>query len=273
MTHSIAITGSEGTLGQVLQNELPSSFYLTCIDQSEDVQSRNSGHRIDVAGEPGALRNVLSDQDAVVHLAWNLDENYNTDNARYENRLMFENVYRISRKTGVNRVIVASSIHALDMGATFAEEPYRSIARGQKKESVLSEDEHIGFSGPPPSSLYGWGKLLMEHRGQHYAGPNLNIICIRFGGVHPEDEPDYPGAHEPVNYYPSVYCSHNDCGRLVRHAVTLDEDELDGTFHRVYGISDNTRRVHTRKNSLGWMPEDDGEEILDEYWDPLAGDG
>lgn len=267
MNSKIAITGALGTVGTVIRQQLDRSS-PTLLDLHPDVSSKENGYQIDLSSNQERLRVLLQDHDTVIHLAWDLDENYNTSTAKYDNRQMFEQVYRAARDTDVNKVITASSIHAINMRKTFQESPYREIARGTESSSILDEDDMIGQEGYPPATLYGWSKRLMEYRGQAHAGDDLFVVCVRFGGVHPEDNSDYPGAHKPVNYYPSVYCSHNDCGRLITHILNVNPADYRNQFHLVHGISDNSRRIHTYKNSLDWQPEDDSEDTLQEYWDP-----
>jgi len=268
MTMNVTVTGSEGTIGRVACQELTDTYDLTRIDLAPEVEERKNGLCMNLASEPDRLTEVLEDQQVMIHLAWNLEENYNTGEARIENREMFENILRTAKETGVDDVILASSIHAVDQSEVFADDPYRSIARGTAERSSIDQGQRIGFGKRDPGSLYGWCKLLMEYRGEAYAGEDTRVTCVRFGGINPDDNPDYPGAHEPVNFYPSVYCSHNDCGRLLRHIIELDTSNLDDTFFRVYGISDNSRRVHSYRNPFCWYPEDDSEEELETYWDP-----
>ncbi len=268
MSMNVTVTGSEGTIGRVACEQLSGSYDVTRVDFAPEVEEKKNGVRMNLAGEYDRLKETVADQHVIVHLAWNLEENYNTGEARVENREMFENVLRAAEETGVKDVILASSIHAIDQNRVFADDPYRSIARGKRDRSTLDDDQWIGFGKRDPGSLYGWCKLLMEYRAEAYASDDLRVTSIRFGGINPDDEPDYPGAHEPVNFYPSVYCSHNDCGRLLRHVIELDTSGLDDNAFRVYGMSNNSRRVHTFENPFCWMPEDDSETRLDSYWDP-----
>jgi NAD+ dependent glucose-6-phosphate dehydrogenase len=273
MSKNVIITGAGGTIGQVAVDQLQPHHQLTLLGLSPELEEMENGHRIDLAEERNRLQDLFHQQDAVVHLAWNMDENYNTDRARIEKRTMFENVYVAAGNTGVETVVAASSIHAIYLDPIFAEQPHRSIARGSSDRDELSESQWIGFEDRQPASLYGWCKRLMEYRGQKHAEDDLFVTCVRFGGVNPDDNPDYPGAHEPVNYYPSVYLSHNDCGRLLRHIIDLDPDNYRFNYELLYGISDNRRRVHTYQNRIGWQPVDDSEEALRDYWDPYEPDG
>ncbi len=272
MSKNVIITGAGGTIGRVAVEQLQPHHSLTLLGLSPDLEEKKNGHRINIADEEDRLQDLFQKQDVVIHLAWNMDENYNTDTARIENRTMFENVYEAAGNTGVETVVAASSIHAIYLDPIFADQPYRSLARGTSDREELSESKCIGFEGRQPASLYGWCKRLMEYRGEKHADDDLFVTCVRFGGVNPEDNPDYPGAHEPVNYYPSVYLSHNDCGRLLRHIIKLDPERQPYNFELLYGISDNSRRAHTYRNRIGWQPEDDSEDALEEYWDPFETD-
>ncbi len=269
MSKKIAITGAEGTIGTVIRDQLPDKHEITPIDVVPEVEEHPNGRRLDVSEDYDSLKQILKRHDTVFHLAWNLSENYNTEDFIAANRHMFENVYRAGKETDVRKVVTASSIHAIDMKAIFNQQPYSDIARGKRGASILDSSQLIGFEGPLPQFPYGWGKRSMEYRGRHHSGEDLFVACVRFGGVNPDDNPDYPGAHKPVNYYPSVYLSHDDTGSLARRLVELEPSNFENKFQLLYGISDNTRAAHDLSNNIGWTPEDDSEDKLREYWDPM----
>jgi nucleoside-diphosphate-sugar epimerase len=57
--------------------------------------------------------NELKDQDAVIHLAWNVNlDCYSKKIIHEDNMIMLNNIYKASKELKVKRVIMASSVHA-----------------------------------------------------------------------------------------------------------------------------------------------------------------
>jgi len=88
----------------------------------------------------------------------------------------------------------------------------------------------------------------MEALGRHYAiDQGLKVVCIRFGGVNPENTPDIP-------FERRIWLSHDDCVSLVR--ASIEADSFAERFCIVYGVSDNQNRPVDVTNPLGWQPKD-----------------
>ncbi|MBI1978998.1 MAG: NAD(P)-dependent oxidoreductase [Candidatus Aenigmarchaeota archaeon] len=217
----VAITGANGTIGTVLRRGLV-GYDITPIDLSEtDVRDYER------------LLEVFPEHDVVVHLAWNgKTENFRSGNIDPNNNLMTFNVYRAAIETKVPRVVMASSIHA------------DSFYKWSGPE-LLTPDTLIG-----PDSPYGASKVFMEALGRYHAQQGLEVVCIRFGGVNPRDtlEVEEEG-------YNKVWLSHGDCVALVR--TCIDTPKIPNNFLIIYGVSNNSQRVHDYSNPLGWLPKDD----------------
>jgi len=54
-----------------------------------------------------------------------------------------------------------------------------------------------------------------------------------------------------------VWLSHRDCVALLR--MCSEWESIPGGFVLLYGISNNTRRVHDYSNPFGWVPVDDAD--------------
>ena len=104
---------------------------------------------------------------------------------------------------------------------------------------------------PSPDSPYGASKIFMEILGKYYATKGLEVICIRFGGVNPDNKP-------PEEYHERiVWLSHRDCIELIKKCV--ETSTVPNNYLILYGISNNKNRVHDYSNPLGWIPQDDSE--------------
>jgi len=225
----LAITGSDGTIGTVLKKNL-SDYVITPIDLP-DIDVRNYDR----------LLEVLPNHDAVVHLAWDAkNENFRNCKINPDNSLMFYNIYRSAIETKVPRVIMASSIHADNF----------YLWRDKK---LLTPDVIIG-----PDSPYGASKVFMESLGKYYSQNGLEVICLRFGGVNPEDKVDIG-----EDGYNKVWLSHKDCVELVR--TCIEAKKISNNFLIIYGVSNNTERVHDYSNPLNWIPRDNADNKIKQY--------
>lgn len=216
----VAITGASGTIGTVLRKGL-TDYDITAMDLPE----------IDVRNYEKLLE-VFPRHDSIIHLAWDAKtENFRSGKINLDNTLMTCSVYRAAIETKVPRVIMASSVHADNF-------------YNWKGPELMSPDKL-----PIPDSPYGANKVFMEALGRYYAARGLEVVCIRFGGVNPEDKP-------PLNdYYESlIWLSHKDCVKLVRKCI--DAETIPNNFLVIYGVSNNKNRVHDYSNPLGWVPED-----------------
>lgn len=101
-----------------------------------------------------------------------------------------------------------------------------------------------------PDSPYGAHKIFMESLGKYYASRGLEVVCIRFGGVIPENTPTERGD----NPYEFASClSHEDCTDLVR--TCINAKNIPNNFVIINGVSENEGRVHDVSNPLEWFPK------------------
>lgn len=217
----IAITGSNGTIGTVLKKGLI-EYSITCLDLPEyDVRDYKK------------LVKVIKGHDVVIHLCWDtkidsvISKKINPDNS-----LMFYNVYRGSLESNIKRVIMAGSIHA----DTF----YGWKGPGFKSSKTI----------PFPDSPYGAHKVFMESLGRYYSQKGLEVICLRFGGVLPNNNPSNGG--NP--YERASWLSHKDCVELVKKCI--EAKKVPNGFVIINGVSNNKKRIHSISNPLGWKPKD-----------------
>jgi len=222
----IAITGAKGVIGSILRRGL-SDYKITPIDLPE----------IDVRDYEKLLE-IFPGHDVVIHLAWDTKtENYKSGRINPDNILMTYNVYRAAIETKIPRVIMASSVHADNF-------------YNWKKQELMSVDRV-----PVPDSPYGASKVFMEALGRYFASKGLEVICIRFGGVNPENKPPLDDFYER-----KVWLSHKDCISLIKRCI--EARKIPNNFLIIYGVSNNTNRIHNYSNPLGWVPEDNAEDIL-----------
>lgn len=221
----IAITGAKGTIGKVLVEGL-TRYHITPLDLPEhDVRDFR------------VLLRLFHSQDAVIHLAWDPSGAVRFDSCDIaaDNLLMTCNVYEAARIAEVPRVIVASSVHA--------DKYLKWQGPGLLKPDNL----------PEPDSPYGATKVFMESLGRYYAECGVEVVCIRFGGVNVENAIDIP-----EEGYRKVWLSHRDCVGLMR--ACIEAGSVPDNYVVIYGVSNNSRRVHDYSNPFGWVPADNAEE-------------
>lgn len=249
MVKKIVITGCSGHIGSVLREQLGEAYDLYGIDIAESDYPHFS--RIDVARNYDGLREVLEDKDAIIHLAWDGRENFESDVAIPENRMMIENVYRAAIDANVPQVIMASSIHAAD-GYIDRKKINALIAR--KSLNELRSFPLLKSEQSAPQNPYGKTKLWMEGLGRTYAQKGLTVICLRFGAV----GSDYRASRDDGRCY---WLSPRDCGQLVRKCIEIEEIPQFSIF---FGVSNNTYNlvdISDARNVLHYAPQDNAEDF------------
>lgn len=182
----------------------------------------------DVRKKETLQNNLSGEEKTIIHLAWNtVTENWRSNKANPDNLLMTNNVYEYALDKKI-RVIMASSIHA-DMYCDW-----------NKKEKMSP------YQLPYPDSPYGASKTYMEALGRFYSTKGLEVICIRFGGVNPENQP--PTINDVKEKL--VWLNHRDCSELIRRCIEVKS--IPNNFLIIYGTPNN--EICDNSNPIGWKP-------------------
>ena len=227
---NVGILGSSGVIGGVLIEGLKDKFSLTKVD----IVGGDDTIKLDISTDYKKLTEVLKGLDVVIFLAWNkLEENFRNGKSWPNHKIMVENVLNATVKSGVKRLVLASSIHA---------DTYK-----------FWDTKLFGYMSPyryPYSdSPYGATKVWMEMLAQRYAKAyKIEIICIRFGGIRSDERIICTEPH-----YGKIWLSHQDCISLVERCIEIDK--IPNNFTVLYAVSDNIDRVHSLVNVLGWTPQ------------------
>jgi uronate dehydrogenase len=229
----ILVTGASGSIGRMLRPRLAHhDLRLT------DVRAADGVAALDVT-DAAALERACRGVDAVVHLGGKADE------GPFEELLAVnvrgtERVLEAAHRTGVPRVVLASSNHAVGL-----------CPRADAGPDGLADDVPAR-----PDSYYGWSKAALEALGRLYHDRyGLHVICLRIGscGEAPTDARDL-----------SVWLSPDDAARLVEAALSATGWRL------VWGVSANTRRWWSAAGgrAIGYHPRDDAEAWADAVGEP-----
>ena len=228
----LLLTGAAGNLGRQLRGALAQwadVVRLSDIAPMGEAAAHEEHVVLDLA-DRAAVDALLEGVDAVVHLG-----GISTD-ARFDDLLEANirgvyNLYAAAQKHGVNRVLFASSNHAIGFHPT---------------TSVLDADSPLR-----PDSLYGVTKCFGESLSRYYFDRfGLETVCMRIGS----------SFEAPKNPRMLVtYLSYRDFIELVR--CSLFTNRVGHAI--VYGVSNN--RVLWWDNSkaafLGYRPQDSSAEF------------
>ena len=238
----VLITGAAGALGGELRRRLKDRFrYLRLSDRAAlpDPEQGEDFVRCDLADGP-AVEALLADVDAVVHLGGQATEG-DWPTVLNSNIVGCYNLWEAARKAGSERILFASSVHAVGL--------HRRSARLDETTPAR------------PDGRYGLSKAFGEDLACLYAHKHgIKAFCMRIGSCFP--------APQDARML-SSWLSYDDFERLVM--VGLGANYL---YEIVYGASANTRGWwdNARAFALGYAPEDDAEVYAADLADAVSDD-
>ena len=154
-------------------------------------------------------------------------------------------VYEVAVEEGVEKVVYASSNHAVGAFETDERTPEMYRPHGD-----IPLD---GTELPRPGNEYGVSKAAGELIGRYFHDEHGIPVCnIRIGNLNE--------GHPPIDYErgQAMWLSMRDCAHLHDRALRADYG-----YEIVYGISDNDRKYYSlerAKEVLGYEPRDDSAE-------------
>jgi uronate dehydrogenase len=233
----ILITGAAGQIGRALRQGLRGSYPLIRLLDVAPLGAAESGEEICAADirDVTAIERATSGIDCVVHLAGQATE------AEWDKILPLNiegcyNLFEAARRSGVKRIVFASSNHAIGF---------------HRRERFL--DDTVATR---PDTRYGVSKVFGEALGRLYADKyGLSVACLRIGSFVTPDRPTHPRQL-------LTWISHRDMVQLVRRCI----DYPNYHFVIVYGVSNNLRSRwdNTNVKFLGYRPEDNSERFATE---------
>ena len=260
-TKPILITGVYGLVGSCTYSHLagkPDLFDVYGMDRHREPSARVHPEELANLPEDRFFQSDLSNldelaktfqgMDTIVHLAGDPNADAPWESLRRNNIEGTYNVFEAAKRTGVRRVIFASSIH-VSFGYYFNSEPYKSISEG-KCENVPEFFDPITIADPVwPINPYGSSKVFGEALARmHSSESGMSCICLRLGGVQSMD-------NFPQSIVPNA-CSRNDVSRLIELCIQAHDTVK---FEIFYGLSDSEYQWVDIKNAaeiLGYIPED-----------------
>lgn len=253
---TIGITGAAGDVGSVVREAFDEDEReLFTHSEHDDLDSTT----LDVTDE-SAFVSALDGVDVLIHLAWAPAEEESWTDGHGENVRGVYNAFEAARENGIDRVVFASSNHAVGM---YNREDVSSM------ESVVADPSTaVAPDDPPrPDSYYGVAKVASEAMGSFYADRyDIDVVALRIGWLLSEDELRETRSEDDARhrFARAMWISHRDCRAAFDAAAhaTIDDPPLV-----VNAISRNSDRFLTLTDAavaLGYRPRDDAAEVLDE---------
>ncbi len=232
----IVITGAAGLIGGMLRERLAAPGRLLRL---VDIAPMTAGPGEEViqasVTDEAAMTDAMAGADAVIHLGGIPGESPWEQIAEVNIHGTYV-VFETARRTGVRRVIYASSNHAV--GFT-------------PRESFPVPD----YALPAPDTYYGVGKVAGEALASLYHSRyGMDAICVRILTCWPVP---------PTIRSLATWLSPGDCGRLFEACLTAPEPG----YRVIFGVSANTRGGWVslgEARALGYEPRDDAEAHLAE---------
>lgn len=231
----VLITGAAGKIGHMLRERLRGQYAILRLTDIAPLGEARSGEEVTYADlrDLDRVTEVMKNVNAVVHFG-GISREEDWSEICAQNIDGTHNVFEAARRSGVSRVVYASSNHAIGY--------YRRTRK---------IDAEVPFR---TDSLYGASKAFGEILGRQYADRfGLEVVCLRIGSSAPR----------PSNIRMlSIWISHRDLTALVRASLTAPNIH----FEVVYGVSANKRSwwINSSAAKIGYHPQDDSEDYVDE---------
>lgn len=233
---TIAMTGASSGVGGQIRPTLAEHGHRVILVNRRMVDGvgANEVQRVAQLTDVPSLIAAFTGADVIVHLAGNSVET-DWDTILEANINGTRNVLEAARLAGVNRLLLASSNHAVGMHT------------------------HAGVRGvaeptPAPDTYYGVSKVAMEALGSLY-GSRYGMLAVsaRIGSVLPK-----PTTERGLSTWLSV----GDLVRLIEATATTDATG----GHVVWAVSNNSKTAFdlTAGHAIGYFPQDDAQDYAAE---------
>jgi uronate dehydrogenase len=227
---SVLITGAAGHIGRYLRTTMRDRYRLRLSDirAPRDLEDEEDFVEANVA-DVDAMCGAVEGMHGIVHLgAVSAEDAWEPILAA--NIIGTYNVYEAARRQGVERVVFASSNHAVGF---------------YPRSQTVGVDVTVR-----PDSRYGVSKAYGEALASLYADKyGVRSLCLRIGNV----------ADEPIDVRRlSIWLSPRDLTQLIEIGL----EHPDVRFEVVYGMSDNQRAWwdNSAATRLGYAPRDRSED-------------
>jgi len=250
MDEPVLLTGAGGHVGRAILRGLGETYDWQLMFHSPPDEEPDHPYVTGEVQNHDDVRDAAQGVGAIVHLAGDPRPSAPWRSVLSNNIDGTHTVYEVAVEEDINRVIFASSNHAVGAFETDQRTPEMYRPHGD----VLLDGSEL----PRPGNKYGISKAAGETIGRYFHDEHGISVCnIRIGNLNE--------GHPPIDYErgQAMWLSMRDCAHLHDCALQADYD-----YEIVYGISDNDRKYYSlerAKEVLGYEPRDnsaewDGEE-------------
>ena len=247
----VLVTGAEGTIGTAIREFLAERYDLRAVTRAA---APFPSHVADIT-DLDAILPAFAGVDVVVHLAASVDVSTPWEEILPNNLVGTYNVFEAAARSGVARVVYASSNHVIGMDEI-------DYAPG-----LYELDDPRVFDAAAelrPDSLYGVSKVFGEALARYYVERRgMTAVCLRIGTVRADDDSTNLEVPEPLegltpeqrrHRIRATWLSRRDSAELIASAI-----DAPVRWAVAYGISDNPRQfwsLEEARRLLGYEPQD-----------------
>ncbi len=260
MTIDVLLLGGRGRIGSGLRMYLPRldpAYRFTsvdlpgCEDQATEPVPQRDFVGLDIAAEPGRVRELMAGRDLVVYLA--------RRGSLAEMNAMTDLVFKaVLAQEPVPMVIGASSVHACDGAYSVDEGPWSIWAERRFDELDPAPERVSSLIEACPTNDYGREKAHVEQWCERLAALGHGAVAARWGGINPAN------AMTAEKGYFALWCHQEDAARFVHACCTAHRNGTLRSGAHYFVVSDNTRNIFDidlARREIGYRPVHDAEQF------------
>ena len=247
MDEPVLLTGAGGHVGRAVLEGLGDAYDWRLLYHNPPAEEPDHPYWTGEVEDPADVAPAAEGVGAIIHLAGDPRPSAPWDSVLANNIDGTHTIYEVAVEEGVEKVVYASSNHAVGAFET-----------DERTPEMYRDDDGFLLDGtelPRPGNKYGISKVAGEVIGRYFHDAHDVSVCnIRIGNL-TED-------HPPVDYErgQAMWLSMRDCAHIHERAL-----EAEYGYEIVYGISDNDRKYYSierAKEALGYEPMDNSA-----HWD------
>lgn len=255
----IALTGAGGNVGQELLGAFDDEHELIPFTHSE--QEGIESELLDVTN-PEEVTDKVDNVDVVIHLAGASSPDADWEVVSETNIQGTKNVLDAMVENGIDRLVFASSNHAVGM--------YNAADEDNPESMTIDAARPVrADASTRPDSFYGVSKAACEGLTNFYADKyRLEVINLRIGWYLSEGdlkantgEDVEPGKDR---FARSTWLSPHDCRDVHRKAALADLSETPVTINAISRNDERFYSIIETMRTVGYEPRDNAAETLSE---------
>ena len=231
----VLITGAAGFIGSYVHKAFADRYIMRLTDIAPIDDPR--GHEVMKADitDLDQMRRACEGMDVVLHLAADADPSADFCSSLLPlNIVGTYNVFRAAKEEKCQRVVFASSIHAM---------------LGYPREASARWDMPVN-----PPNFYGVTKCFGEALGRCYAHQELSSLAIRIGAIRRQDDVD-PDRPETERREGEGWISQRDLVQLIQRCIDVEGVDF-AIVHAQSGQKSPQLDISHTREILGYEPQD-----------------